>query len=140
MNTQRGVPQNVYSEPDRTLRGGQLVIPTSQLAKDRTIANYFYWSYDDSDGTRTDVDFNHKTNRVIRIACYSKLDENHCPDVWGLTTGATEDELTAKLGTPDSSSIDATTKTMRYGSLSLFFILEKKRVYMIGIGDREKAE
>jgi hypothetical protein len=131
-----GSPTTVDEPPDKDTRWAK-VDKVEELAKDKTIQDFFAWSYGDTDGdenkARIDVEFSLKTKKVTSIGCYSS--GQYCHSVNGITVGTTEDEVTEKLGKPTAVMLNEATKTLRYDELHMEISLTKKAVYMIKVVD-----
>ena len=111
--------------------GYRVVLPTKALKNAQRVEDYRSWEYEQADH-RIDVDFDAATGMLREIACFSRHTMN-CPPLLGIQDGTSEDILVQKLGKPSNQKIDGVTKKINYSDLGVWFNLEQRKVYMIGV-------
>jgi hypothetical protein len=110
-----------------------LVIPVRELETSQRVEEYFSWSFDLGEpGSRIDVDFDNSTKRLIRIGCFSKS-RSSCPAIFGLQGDTSEDQIVSRLGKPDKETIEGVTKKLEYTNLHVWFVIEERKIYMLGL-------
>lgn len=148
VNYVKGHPPAVLGpvETEGEIKGWRLVKETKKLEKGKSINDYLFWQYESSDNTIT-VEFDKEKKGVIEVKCYSKNTWHKCPVIGGIADGNTEQEVVQKFGQPDSFKISditnlhpGVTKSIYYREIGVFFVLEKERVYLLGINDTRFRE
>ncbi len=97
------------------------------------VNDFFDWQYEKG-VKRIDIGFDSSTSKVTSIGCY--VDERKfvgagtC-SINGIQSLDKEEDIFGKLGTPSSSVIDNTTKTMVYSKYNMKINLVKKTAYYI---------
>lgn len=118
-------------EENTAIPDGYDPIPDGKSAMDYD--SWHFWSKRGS----FDLDFDAKSHRVERIACYSE-NTAACDTLFGISIGSSEDEVLNRLGTPNKQEIVGggtimgspvqVAKSMEYNSLGLHLVLAKKAV------------
>lgn len=129
----KGQPNTVLTELEEN---GEFFNP---IPDGKTAMDYSTWSYHYEYGDSLIIGFNQETSKVDNIMC-SKGESNYgdsC-EIQGLKIGLSEDDLLRRLGEPQKSVIESSTKTMFYPDLNLQINLEKKDVYLISISEGAK--
>ena len=95
--------------------------------------DFYDWQYDKG-VKRIDIGFDNSTSKVTSIGCY--VDEREFVDagtcaINGIQALDNEEDIFRKLGTPSSSVIDNTTKTVVYSKYNMKINLVKKTAYYI---------
>jgi hypothetical protein len=120
--------------PWKKYRLNKVVEPKDGTAE---LSKYNAWQYESPVTGRLDVAFDSDSESgvVSVIGCYSST-HGDCPDLLGVSAGATEDSLVATLGQPDTAALDpdSSVKTLTYTKLNASFVLSMRRVYMLRVG------
>jgi hypothetical protein len=131
----KGTPKIVYeSSKDPAPVGWKEIVEVKNIPKGKRVQDYSDWAYDDSN-RRIDVDFDPALTKIVSIQCYSKDSLGRCPTIGGINDGDSESAVISKFGTPDVATISGLTKRMTYEKIGVYFLLEKQRVYMLGINN-----
>ena len=127
-------PEEVLNEGKRRLRLSQIFASKEDIERSPNVVNDFFdWQYEK--GVKIiDIGFDSSTSKVTSIGCY--VDERKFVDagtcaVNGIQSLDKEEDIFRKLGTPSSSVIDNTTKTMVYSKYNMKINLVKKTAYNI---------
>ena len=103
------------------------------LQPHKTVNDYHEWVFPAgrSEPGTMEITFSGKPLQVTEIGCYSKT--GYCEPVAGIATGASEDEVMAKLGAPHDVLSNNGAQTFDYPDLHLSLLLEQKRVSMLRV-------
>lgn len=108
------------------------LVKTADFKDGDKITNFFWWDYNSQKEKGLVIKFHPKFRRVTDIRCFSQ-GAMLCPELIGISDGATEEDVIAKLGLPSGTSIDNAIKTIEYRKLGASFSLKKKKVYMLSV-------
>lgn len=135
-----GSPTEVAEDAPSTsdLAGWQVLFAVSDLKDGKHFSDYDSWTYDSSSEGRIDVDFSPESGKVIRVFCYATA-ERRCPQLLGISDGATEDEVVQRLGEPSAAEIGPKSpeKKISYNHFNVVFLLVKRRVYALQLESDE---
>jgi hypothetical protein len=140
----KGNPSDVLVDDAPGDFPGRLKIEVSAIPKGKRPSDYQYWDYEPPDAGRLDVDYSPTSQRVVRIFCYSTNMNGplrYCPELLGVSAGATEDDILTRLGKPTSSDLDepSLVKILRYRQWNVAYYLERRRVYALEIESSDEA-
>ena len=109
------------------------------MPNDKTIDDFDDWVYGNDSVTFT-VGFAH--DKVRRLTCMNDSGANlsSCGMVAGVSIGDSEESVRHKLGRPTRHEYAGTSKTISYDDIGLDIGLEKGKVYLIAVGDRNRVE
>lgn len=130
----KGQPSNVISA--KAEEGWQSVISVDELDKQENrigLKGYYEWSFDEEAGSRVDVRFSPKTQKLVQISCYADEDYPGRCGVLGVSTGALEEDIIDAFGKPGHERIEGVTKTLQYPDLNLVMHLAQRKVYMLAV-------
>jgi hypothetical protein len=135
----RGVPTVVEDPPKFDASFGGNISRTYQVdGKDnknripagKSYKDYLSWSFDNASGGRIDLEFDAHSMRISSIGCYSQS-KTDCPQIFGISTGMSEDDVLRILGKPTTESLDGTVKRLEYDDIGLNVYLSKRFSYYI---------
>ncbi|ANT49756.1 hypothetical protein [Mesorhizobium amorphae] len=109
--------------------------PKNAMPDGKKVGDFLGWQYEETDH-RIDLSFDPETKRISEIGCYANSSVNGntkqlCPALFGIDSNSSEDEVLAKLGSPDAQKIEGASKSLRYDEIGLEVTLSKRRVYML---------
>lgn len=126
---EKGSPTDVLvvaADVPAYMRGDLEVVKT--IPPDKSVTDYAHWEYESADSGRVDVDFSPKTQRVVRVFCYS-TEQRECPSLLNIAQGTTEDQVIKALGKPSHAELSTSAKTLTYSQFQVAFYLARRRVY-----------
>jgi YjbE family integral membrane protein len=125
----KGYPPYLAEDlPDNT---GQKLIAVTAMPKGKAVDDYQEWEFHigEQAPASLEITFAGTPKLVSRIGCYSE--HGYCPPVDGISTGASADEVVAKLGRPRNSYTSKGGETFDYPELHLSIMLSDHRVVML---------
>jgi YjbE family integral membrane protein len=132
----KGYPEYVG---ERMTDGRRPQLRLSEIPAGKALTDYLVWEFPmgRSAPASLEISYSRETRQVDRISCYSE--RGYCPPVSGISTGASEDEVMEKLGTPSVAKANGETQTLDYPDLRLSVLLDRKRVMMLSVHEFENA-
>ena len=127
----KGRPAYVVEDSAHAAR--QLLTSVEDIPKGKTVNDYHEWAFPvgKKEPGSVEITFSGNPMQVAEISCYSKT--GYCESVSGISTGASEDEVMAKLGTPHTTQSNNGSQTLDYPNQHLSLVLENKRVSMLRV-------
>jgi hypothetical protein len=125
---EKGSPTDVLVEATDLPAYMHGALEVVKIPPDKSVTDYAHWEYESADSGRVDVDLSPKTQRVVRVFCYS-TEQHECPSLLNIARGTTEDQVINALGKPSHTELSTATKTLRYSQYQVAFYLERRRVY-----------
>lgn len=115
----------------------QLLTKFEDIPKGKTARDYDEWEFPvgGKESGSVEIRFSGKPMQLTEIGCYSKT--GYCVPVSGISTGASEDEVIERLGTPHNVQLNNGSQTFNYPDWHLSLLLEKKRVSMLRVHEFE---
>lgn len=107
-------------------------------------SNYTYWGYRLTEAkfnaeTAIDLVFDKETKLLIEITCTSLPMARLCPTLRGLKDGDSEEDIIRQFGKTSMAHIDKDShvKTITYDDIGVAFLLQKRKIYRLGIYEKE---
>lgn len=127
----KGRPAYVIEDSAHAAR--QLLTSVEDIPKGKTVNDYQEWAFPvgGKEPGSVEITFSGNPMQVTEIGCYSKT--GYCKSVSGISTGASEDEVTAKLGKPHVIRSNNGSQTFDYPDRHLSLMMENKRVTMLSV-------